>query len=409
MKNLFILLLGIFINTKPLPAQHTEYYSTIRFVETPLSEIQGSIPMSKNQALTRHHYRFNYSVTNQLISIEFYNGNTPKSPNHTASLFTLAHRMEFISDDNSEKISFYDTKGNPTEVLGSIVAFVYELDEYGLRKALFFEDGNGNRIENGWGIYNYTWNYHRKGYVVEDRFNKNGEQMAIRPGFEFYQLKLFFSPSGSIRLMQNIDQHGNLIENESGAAQDLITVNSEGNFVKWEVLDKVGNLEKGNSPNVAIGVQDFNEFGYETGLTHKDESENTIYSAYGIAESLTSYDRFGNLSERTFIGPEGTPSPHKQAGYTHLKIQYDHTGNFRTQLSYYDNNWNPVPHKTRGYASVTYKYNDQGYLVRIEYLNTRNELVNRADNGAAIIQYYYDQHGDRSEVVLLNKNSEVIQ
>ncbi len=409
MKILTILLFGFFISTAPLLAQHTEYYSTIRFVETPLSEIEGSIPLSKNQALTRHHYRFNYSDTNQLISIEFYNGHTPKSPNHTASLFTLAHRMEFTSDGFSSKISFYDTNNNPTQVLGNTTTFVYELDEHGLRKALFFEDANGNRIENGWGIYNYTWNYHREGYIIEDRFNQQGEQMAIRPGFEFYRLKLFFSPSGSIRLMQNIDRQGNLVENESGAAQDLITVNSDGNFVKWEVLDKAGDLEKGNGPNVAIGIQDFNEFGYETGLVHKDEAKNVIYSDYGIARSLTSYDRFGNLSERTFIGPDGTPSPHQQAGYTHLKIQYDETGNFRTQLSYYDSDWNPIPHKTRGYASVKYRYNDLRRLVRIEYLDTRNKLVNRMDNGAAIIQYSYDQNGDRSEVILLNKNSEVIQ
>ena len=66
--------------------------------------------------------------------------------------------------------------------------------------------------------------------------------------------------------MQQINDQGALIENSTGAAQDQITTNAAGNFLQWTVLDKDGALEKGNGPNVAIGIQSFNEYGYEIEL-----------------------------------------------------------------------------------------------------------------------------------------------
>lgn len=409
MKHLYTLLLCSLFCSNPLVAQHTEYYSTIRFVETPLSKIDGSVPIPKHEALTRHHYRFNYSKSNQLDSIEFFNGNTKKEPNHTGSLFTLAHRMEFKRTNNSEIISFYSTNREPINVLGSISSFVYNLNKNGLRESLFFEDALGNRVENSWGIYRYKWEYTRDGYVIEDRFNELGERASIRPNFEFYRLKLFFGPNGDIRLMQNIDDQGDLIENSSGAAQDLITVNAEGNFIKWEVLDKEGNLEKGNGPDVAVGFQTFSKYGYQTSLENQDEFGNTIFSNYGFAKSLSSYDKFGNLSARTFIGLDTTPAPHKNAGYTHLKIQYDPTGNFRTRIAYFDEDSIPILHKTRGFAIANYTYNAENQLIRIEYTDTNNNLVNRLDNGASIIKYIYDQEGKKTDTILLDKNAEVVK
>lgn len=387
------LILIILCVCETLSSQHTVYYSTVWFVETPLSPIQGSKPLSFKESRNRHHYRFNYSQKNELISIAFFNGSTRKRPNHTSNLFTLSHKMVFEKDLNHETISFFDTNLKPVAVLGQVAKFIYELDEFGRRVKLHFEGPNKQAVENSWGISNYDWVYSRNGYVVEDRFNARGEQVSIRPGFDFYRLKLFFDPNGAIRLMQNIDQDGNLLNNSSGAAQDLITVNSEGNFVKWEVLDKEGNLEKGNGPNVAIGIQTFDEFGYETGLKHLDELQNRMYSDYGIAESRSKYDVFGNLSERTFFGLTNQPSPHKEAGYTHLKLFYDEKGNYRTRLEYYGQDETLIEHKTRGYAVVTYKHNEKNQLVEIAYLNSKKQLVKRLDNGVAMIKYQFDNDG----------------
>ncbi len=165
----------------------------------------------------------------------------------------------------------------------------------------------------------------------------------------------------------------------------------------------------GNGPNVAIGMQSFDEYGYAIGVEHRDENNNVVYNHYGIAASSTQFDNFGNMISRTFIGEDGVPSPHLIAGYTTLKIQYDITGNFRKHLEYFDENNMPIGHKKRGYWVVKYIYDSSDQLIRIEYLDIENNLVNRLDNGIAVIKYSYDQDGEIKETIRLNKNLSVIK
>lgn len=379
------------------------YYSTIEFVETPLSYIKGSVPLQKDIALHRNHYRFSYDSQNKLVSIAFYNGDTPKSPNHTANLFTLAHRIEFSYRGVIEKVSFFDTKGKQTNVLGNCSEFVFRLNKLGFRESLNFLDVSGNRVENSWNIFEYKWAYTNDGAVIEDRFDKNGKQVSIRPGFEFYRLKLYFNNSGHIALMQNIDNNGNLIENSSGASQDKITTNANGNFLQWQVLDNRHQLEKGNGPDVAIGIQKFNEFGYERELEHRNENNQPMYSAYGICISKTQFDKFGNISERTFYNEVKKPSNHKTAGYHKLKMKWDKFGNSRELLSYFDVNDKPTNHVTRGYHSVKYHYHRNKNLIKIDYLDVNGQLVNRKDNGIAYITYQYN-NGERTDMSRFDKD-----
>lgn len=382
---------------------HVFYYSTAEFIETPLSPIKGSVPLNKKQALRRNHYRFSYDEKHQLVSISFFNGHTPRDPNHTANLFTLAHQMTFDYAEESEIISFFNTQGEPIEVLGNCSRFVYTYNDLGFRNGLYFLNKNKQRLTNSWGIYEYKWEYLNDGSVIENRFDYEGNQVSIRPSFEFYRLRLYFNPSGHIALMQNIDKNGNLIENSSGASQDRITTNSQGNFLDWNVLNNKNELEKGNGPNVAIGKQAFNEYGYEVALEHQDEKGQVIASHYGIYMSKTKFDRFGNIQERTFYNANGKPTIHSKAGYHKLLFTWDEQGNKRKSLQYFDVAGNPCHHTTRGYHAVRYEYDDQGRISKISYLSTTNELTNRKDNGRAYSVYEYSM--DDGEVQLSHFNT----
>lgn len=385
------------------------YYSTVAFVETPLTYLKGSIPLTKEEALQRNHYRFTYDELHRLTSISFYNGNTPRDPNHTANHFTLAHRIEFTYESDKEKINFYGIAGQQIDVMGGCRAFVYYLDDKGFRKSLHFINGEGEKIQNAWDIYKYQWTYLDDGGIIEDRFDKFGKPVSIRPGFKFYRLKLYFDSLGYIALMQNIDKDGNLTENSSGASQDRITINADGNFLQWEVLDNNSELEKGNGPNVAIGIQEINAYGYEVGLEQRDENNEPIYNHYGICRSRTDYDRFGNIVERRFYDEENSPSSHKFAGYHKLKIKWDSMGNRRDSLSYYDVEDRPTEHHTRGYHMVKYTYNDENLLQKISYLDVHGNLVNRKDTGAAYMEYGYDDNGQRSDVSLFDSTGKIIR
>lgn len=374
------------------------YYSTVEFVETPLSPLKGSVPLKMDEAMKRNHYRFSYNEKHQLVSVSFYNGNLPKDPNHTANLFTLSHLMSFDYGLDSETISFFNTKGEPTEVLGDCRNFVYTYNDLGFRNGLYFLDKEGKRLTNSWGIYEYKWQYLNDGSVVENRYDEEGNQVSIRPGFEFHRLRLFFNPAGHIALMQNIDEHGNLVENSSGASQDRITTNSMGNFLEWNVLNNKNELEKGNGPDVAIGKQEFNEFGYEVALEHRDEKGEVISSNYGIFQSKTKFDQYGNIQERTFYNSDGEPAKHNEAGYHKLVMTWDKLGNKRKSLQYFDEFGVPSLHKTRGYHSVIYDYDDQGRISKISYLSTTNKLINRKDNGRAYSIYKYDKIGNGEQI-----------
>ncbi len=392
---MIFLLAGAQEDISTLAADPTFYYSTLEFIETPLSPIRGSVALSKEEAMQRNHYRLTYDSKQRLQSIAFYNGPTPREPNHTANHFMLAHRMEFRYTTDEESIRFYNTAQKACSVLGKCAVMQYQLDDLGRRSALYFLDERGNRITNSWKIYQYHWSYQDDGSVIEDRFDQNEENVRIRPSFEFYRLRLTFDYLGHIALMQNIDQEGNLVENSTGAAQDRIRTNAQGHLLSWTVLDKTGAPEKGNGPDVAMGLQSINEYGYEVGLENQDEKGQAIFNKYGICKSQTAYDQFGNLAERWFYDENGEATVHQQAGYHHLKIEWDATGNRRTRLAYFAVDGQASIHRTRGFHSVSYEYDQLGRMIKLSYHTTEGHLVNRKDNGRAYTLFDYDANDQR--------------
>mgnify|MGYP003679082053 CR=1 FL=1 len=106
-----ILLLIFSFNLMSKPKEKVFYYSTVKFIETPLSYLEGSVPLRNEMALSRNHYRFSYDDLHQLKSVAFYNGKTPRNPNHTANLFMLSHKIVFYYQDSIQRIEFQDPKG----------------------------------------------------------------------------------------------------------------------------------------------------------------------------------------------------------------------------------------------------------------------------------------------------------
>ncbi|MEO0340626.1 MAG: hypothetical protein AAF242_15630 [Bacteroidota bacterium] len=397
-----------FSKTENNQEEHIYYYSTLKFVETPLSPIEGSVALSKSEAMQRNHYRFIYNPQHQLQSVAFYNGDTPREPNHTRNHFMLAHRMDFHYTASTESVLFYDTNQKATTALGKCSSMWFELDALGRRSAMYFLDKAGHKITNSWGIYRYTWSYQDDGAVIEDRFGEDGNRVRLRPSFDFHRLRLRFDHLGHIALMQNIDQQGNLVENTSGAAQDRIFTNAQGHLLEWNVLDKNGELEKGNSPDVAKGIQTINAYGYEVALENQDEASQAIFNHYSICKSKTTYDPFGNLSERWFYDKEGNPTVHQSARYHHLKITWDKTGNRRIGLNYFAVNGQPTIHQTRGFHSVAYAYDEQDRMTKMSYHAPDGQLVNRKDNGRAYAIISYAKETGTRTIRYFNKEGVLI-
>ena len=378
-----------------------EYYSTLVFVESPLADIRGSRQLTPEEAMSRNHYRFDYDEDGKLTEVGFYAGKNRRERNHTSNLFFLSSSVMIEYAGDTETRSFFDSNGRHTTVLGDVAYWIYNLDSLGRRTSLVFENDKREPIENAWGVARYDWDYKYDGSVIETRYNQENILQPIRPGFEFYRVRLSYDYRGYIALMQNVDEDGQLVENTSGAAQDRMEVNRHGNLIAWNVLDRSGNLERGNGPDVARGVQTFNEWGYESSIRFEDESGGAVPTAYGFYQSATTFDRWGNIEGRTFFGPSGAPAAHAEAGYVSLTMEWDRSGRNRKKLSYYDAQGDPVAHATRGYAVTTNTYDKSGRLKAVTFEDVSGNLVDRLDSGVARIEYAYGEDGQR-EVVRYN-------
>lgn len=365
------------------------YYSSIPLRESPYPRWRGLVRMNAKQAQSRNHYRFFYDDQFRLIRITFQLGEALKEPNHTANYFFTTPEIRFTYQDNLEIRTFYDRFGNPSTQRGAYKE-IYTMDEMGKYQFLHFENEKLERIENTWGIAKYQWNLQPNGAVIEQRFKLNGEPQTLRPSFEFYTIRLCYEENGFLALMQNINEHGQLIENNSGVAQDKLHFDQAGLWYGWTVLDAQNQVKRGNGPNVARGINVPNEWGYESGIRYEDERGEVVKNAYGFWGSLRFYDAYGNYDFTQFIDKDGQSGIHEKAGYSIAQYLWSADGLRQEQVRLLDETKQPVMHESRGYTGFKIEYDKQGRRMKTTYLNLEGKAENRLDNGVAYIEYEYD-------------------
>jgi len=384
---------AIAVTAKDGAANGVAYFAALPFRESPFPNLRGIHPLTVEQARTRNHYRFEYDARGRVVRVSFRLGDRARDPNHTANHFFLSASVAIEYEEGREVRRFFDRFGAPTTVRGDVFREVFLLDEAGWRRELLFENERGERIENAWGVARYRWTIEPDGAVIEERFDMAGKPAALRPNFPFYRLRLRYGPEGWLALMQNIDENGGLVENDTGAAQDKLEFNAAGDILAWNVLNAKHEPTRGNGPDVARGVIAPGPFGAETGIRFEDAAGRPIPNAYGFWGSRTEYDERGNMVARAFLDAEGKPAPHGEAGYVHLRMSWDKTGMNRLGLAYFDADGKPVAHAQRGFASARQAYDRSGNLIRMTFHDVNGDLVGRMDTGVAIIERRYDEAG----------------
>ncbi|RDY59400.1 hypothetical protein [Flagellimonas nanhaiensis] len=368
-----------------------EYYSTLPLRESPYADFRGVVRLTKEEVRERNHYEFAYDQDFRLLRVSFKLGDTLVNPNHTANYFFTSPQQRFTYEDNKEIRTFFDRFGNQVEQRNAYKE-IYLKDDLGRYTSLYFEDEAGNRIENSWGIYEYTWKLENDGSVIENRVDQEGNPVSLRPGFEFYKIRLCYNQNGLLALMQNVDDEGSLVENNSGVAQDKLHFDKLGRWYGWTVLDAQHNVKRGNGPNVAKGINSTDQFGYERSIRYEDVDGTPIQNSYGFWGSKRFYDKRGNYAYTQFLDKDGNPGINENAGYSIAKYTWNASGKNRTRVDLLGLDNEPVLHKTRGYASIKQEYNGDGNLIKTSYLGLKGELVNRTDNGTAYITYFYDEN-----------------
>jgi len=384
-----------------------EYYSTIPLRESPYPDFIGVVRLLREEALTRNHYRFEYDEQFRLISVSFRLGNTLRNPNHTANYFFTTPVQKFEYQDKKEIRTFFDRFGNQTSQRGAYRE-IYTLNQKGKRIGLHFEDKDGNKIENRWGILNYKWEHQKDGSVIENRYNLKGESKSLRPQFEFHTIRLYYEQNGILALMQNIDSKGSLLENSSGVAQDKLLFDEEGRWTGWNVLDKNHQPKKGNGPNVAKGINIPDRYGYEISIRYEDVDGTPLINSHGFWGGKRFYDIFGNYKMEYFIDSLGKPGINLKTGYCYAKYTWDKTGLNRLKVQLLDTRHKPVLHKLAGFVVIKHEYNGDNNLVKTSYLGLKGEKINRRDNGTSYIIYTYKDDKSRAEIKRYSKKGELL-
>lgn len=385
------------------------YYSTLPFRESPFDDLRGIIPIAAKQAAVRNHYLFEYDSLGRPIKVSFRLGNTLRDPNHTANLFFNSSVIAIRYENDKEIRTFFNRFGQPVSIWGNVFREIYELDNLGFRKRLYFEDKEGKRIENEWKIASYIWDIQKNGIVIEDRFNLKGEQVVMRPILKFFKLRFFYNSHGLLALMQNIDSKGNLVNNETGVAQDKIHYDAQGRWYGWTVMDHVDALKEGNAPRVAKGIIYPNNWGYQSEVRHEDRFGKPMLSANGFWGSVTNYDHFGNIVKRTYLDSIGNPSKHVQLGYTHMRITWDKSGTQQLLTEFLDKEHQPIADVRSGYAMIKQQYDASGHLKSVHFLNEKGLPMNRKDNGIATIVYTWNAEHQQTSMKRFDVNGKEIQ
>jgi len=211
-----------------------------------------------------------------------------------------------------------------------------------------------------------------------------------------------------LALMQNIDESGILVENNTGVAQDKLLFDKEGRWLGWNVLDAQHQLHRGNGPNVAKGINIPNEFGYESNIRYEDIDGSPIVNSHGFWGSKRFYDKYGNYSYTHFIDSLGNPGINEESGYCYAVYTWDDEGFNLLKIELQDVNKQSILHSKRGYATILYEYNEFDNVTKISYLGQNGEKVNRKDNGVSFIGHNYNENQTLKNTNRYNKSDEIL-
>lgn len=397
---LFSLVITLLLFGALLSAQGTsrsEYYATLRFMESPFEDFAGVGRLSNSQALIQNHYRFDYDDKHRLIKVSFHSGKRPANPNFTANYFFLSHAIMFFYTDSTEVRMFQNLMGKYIAIRGNNYKEVYQINNRGFRVSMQVEDYQGQKTQHQWGIARYSWVIQEDGTVIEERFSLAGQPTPMRPDLPFYRVRFSFNSTGSLALIQHIDSVGNLQANVTGAAQDKLDYDKSGRFFGWTVLDEQGQRVQGNAPLVAQGINEPNELGYYAATHYLDVNGSRMSSAYYTWGDVTQYDKYGNQALIHFRDSMGGPGPHLREGLVYIKYQFDSRGYNMEKISFLDIHNQPFVHPVAGYAIQQNKFDSEDRTTRISYHDKNGLLINRADTNYAYIALEYDNEGRLSK------------
>lgn len=312
---------------------NTKYYKHLVFRETPYTPIMGRIEISKESAKNENHYKLTFNKENKLILVEYLYGNKQISRRRAGIMdgFRNIHSKTVIQyDKNLEIRTFFNPKGEQCKNRMNVFKEVYEYNNGGKRIGAKFYDEEGQLTNNTWNIAEYIWEPVGETDVIEQRKNKQGNYVTMRPYYHFKTTLYKYAKNGLLISMSHINKEHTLIndfDDEYNIAIDKAT------------YDKNLNL---------IGFRFYN-----------NKKEPTIGSFLKSAGGKIDYDADGNCIKYTTINLDGDMMLSRGKAYDIYK--FDAVGN-NIEIAHYDENNKPVQY--RGKSKIKFIYDSKNLSKR---------------------------------------------
>lgn len=370
-----------------LVATAYKYYYHVPFQESPYEALRGTHEAKQQVASKRNHFRFAFDQQGRVTEVAFMrNGKLVINTSHD-NFFIHHAKIAITYSGDKEEWSFYNYQ-NQRISDGRVYKAEYTLDREGNRIGLAYFNEKGEPVENSWGIARYAWRKFNDKSVKENRYNLKGDQMPIRPDFDFYEVKLEFDKNGYMSTLSNYGLTGELTNNSTRVAYDKLVYNTKGDFLGWKVYNKENEPVIGNYPLVAEGKHTYNEHGDNMKTETFDLRGNYLVASWGYAFDAKTYDAFGNMIEhdqydqnKNLLAIDG-----RQVMYS--RIEYNDVNQILS-TTYMDKDRKLRPSMPHRAATVSMKYDDTYRLVEVSYQDETGKPIESALRGNAVEKYIY--------------------
>jgi len=228
---------------------------------------------------------------------------------------------------------------------GGASVLEYTLNNTGMRVGLRFLDENGEAIENRNNIHNYVWKKLETGMIQERRYNLAEEEVVMNPFCPFYELRFSYDEKGYLVRMANYMQD---------TLYDCTEENCGDIGVSYFLFK---NTEDGDVLNFSV---------HNTG-----GQLSNLYG--GWAKRVNVVDEHGYMLETTQYDQDDEPLSGKRLPVT------------------------------------TSVYDEHGAIVKRINMDIDKNVANNPDNGIAVVEYQYDEEGQRLGTVEYDKDGAVVE
>lgn len=290
------------------------------------------------------------------------------------------YTKEMISGKSAE----YDSYGNCTKITMLNASDIPTTDIYGINQILYDYDSKGRQKEISYRDISGFLHMCKEGYaLIRLKYYKN----TVCPIYaEFYGTD--FNP----------------IKNNYGIAAYERDLDDRGN-VKWENYYNENWKRSKNSNLVSRIESDYDENCNLIRQRFYDENDQPCVNNNSVHGFEIHYDNRGNISKHTWIGVKGNVVEDKLGGVSSITYKYDNHGNL-IERRFWDKNNDKALHRAWGIHKQVFYYDKFGIANVIEIYGINDSLCCNTD-GVAIVSMTLDNQGNIIKTEYLNENKKL--